>query len=59
MNRILTNNLTFEQIECFMNKTKIATKVKKFVINTDDEARKALKQFIVIMSLHSGFAGKV
>ncbi len=59
LNRILKSNLTFEQIECFNNKSieKSVTPTKPIIINTDEEARYALKQFIVIMSLHSGFTG--
>lgn len=60
MNRILSNNLTFEQIEYFTTKssstkTKLSKSKKKQQINSDEEARHALKQFIIIMSLHCGF----
>ena len=60
LNRILKNNLTFEQIECFNNKSAKKSKnfTKSIIINTDEEARQALKQFVIIMSLHSGFTGK-
>lgn len=58
LNRILNNDLTFDQIEYFATKTNNNEKrsIKKLKsIRTDNEARNELKQFIMVMCIHTGF----
>ncbi len=64
LNKILSSGLGFDQIDYFTKKSKIQMPAKKEThhnknptINTDQEARKCLKQFITIMSMHCGFLG--
>ena len=63
LNRILNNDISFEAIECFTNRSsKKALKItsnnnSKKEIKSDEDSRYALRQFIVIMSLHCGFTG--
>ena len=64
LNEILKNRVSFDQVDFFVKKKckkdekKPKTQIKpKKIINSDDDARSYLKQFIIIMSIHSGFTG--
>lgn len=58
LNRILNSGLDFDQIEFFSNKSKLkerTTQKKPVIVNTDKDARHVLRQFITVMSIHTGF----
>jgi len=74
LNQLLKENFTFDRIDAFFKskkkKKKIVSeninkdqqsgmKIKKTIIHSNDSARSALWQFVVIMSLHTGFDGKI
>ena len=64
LNQILNSNVPFERVDFFVksksceqisSKRKQAPKAAR--VNTDEEARHFLKQFVIIMCLHCGFDG--
>jgi len=62
LNKILNSGLAFDQIDYFTRKPNeqvpAKTRNKKILcIQTDKDARICLKQFITVMSIHSGFIG--
>ena len=68
LNRILNSGLGFDKIEHFSNnrqsmnnnaKNNDKKVAKQRTIRTDNDARINLKQFITVMSIHSGFIGEI
>ena len=66
LNRLLNNGVTFDQIECFMSRKENKERLKKAArnkkkscgINSEEELKRVLKEFVSVMCLHSGFESK-